>query len=130
MIYRIAEYADWNRAQGEGVFASADLALEGFIHCSEFHQVLRTAEKYYAGKTDLVLLEIDDSLLGTALVRENLTGSGIFPHVYEPIPLAAIVRHFKAMKTHNNSGVIPANSEAAPSLQVWLSELGFPPSRE
>jgi uncharacterized protein (DUF952 family) len=92
MIYRITEQAEWNRAQSEGAFASADLALEGFIHCSELHQVLRTAEKYYATKTDLVVLQIDDSALGAAVVRENLTGSGNFPHVYAPIPLAAIVR--------------------------------------
>ena len=95
MIYRIAEQADWHRAQREGVFASADLAAEGFIHCSELHQVCETVEKHYAGKTALVLLEIDDAVLGTALVRENLTGSGVFPHVYAPIPLDAIVRRFE-----------------------------------
>jgi uncharacterized protein (DUF952 family) len=94
MIYRIAEQPDWLRAQREGVFASADLRAEGFIHCSEHHQVARTAQKYYTGKSALVLLEIDEGLLGTALLRENLTGSGVFPHVYGPIPLAAIVRHF------------------------------------
>ena len=94
MIYRIAEQADWQRAQREGVFASGDLSEEGFIHCSEFHQVLRTAEKYYVGKKCLVLLEIDDGLLGAALVREDVGGSGVFPHAYTPIPLAAIVRHF------------------------------------
>lgn len=93
MIYRIAEAVDWERAQREGVFASADLAAEGFIHCSERDQVARTAKKYYAGKTRLLLLEIDDSVLGAALVRENLTGSGEFPHVYGSIPLRAIVRH-------------------------------------
>jgi len=94
MIYRIAEQVDWERARREGVFASPDLAAEGFIHCAEPYQVARTAQKYYAGKSALVLLEIDDSVLGTALVRENLTGSGVFPHVYAPIPLDAIVRHF------------------------------------
>ena len=94
MIYRIAEPADWASAQRKGEFASADLTDEGFIHCSEQHQVTRTARKYYAGKKSLVLLEIDEILLGAALVREDLAGSGVFPHVYEPIPLSAIVRHF------------------------------------
>ena len=91
MIYRIAENADWFRAQEVGEFASADLAAEGFIHCSEHYQVARTAEKYYRGRFGLVLLEIDDARLGSALRREDLTGSGEFPHVYAPIPLAAIV---------------------------------------
>ena len=94
MIYRIAEQADWDRAQRAGAFASADLAAEGFIHCSEPQQVARTARKYYAGKAPLVLLEIDEARLGAALVREDLTGSGLFPHVYGPIPLDAVVKYF------------------------------------
>ena len=94
MIYRIAEQADWNRAQRDGFFVSADLAAEGFIHCSQQHQVSQTAQKYYAGKIALVLLEIDAAALGAALVHEDLTGSGMFPHVYGPIPLNAVLRHF------------------------------------
>ena len=93
MIYRIAEITDWLRAQRDGVFVSADLAAEGFIHCSEREQVARTAQKYYSGRGDLVLLEIDDAVLGKALVREDLTGSGLFPHVYGSIPLSAIRGH-------------------------------------
>lgn len=92
-IYRITENAFWQSAQGAGEFASADLANEGFIHASERHQVLRTAARYYAGKTDLVLLEIDETALGDKVVREDSTGRGEkFPHVYGPIPLRAVVR--------------------------------------
>jgi uncharacterized protein (DUF952 family) len=95
MIYRIAESSDWQRARQSGYFASADLAAEGFIHISELHQVLRTANKYYRGKAGLVLLEIDEALLDQNIIREDLTGSGVyFPHSYVPIPLRAIVRHF------------------------------------
>ena len=108
MIYRIAETADWQRAQREGVFASADLTAEGFIHCSEPHQVLRTAQKYYAGKSALLLLEIDDSALGDALVREETSGSGNFPHVYAPIPLAAILRHLDFVSDADGQFVCPA----------------------
>ena len=108
MIYRIAELADWIRAQKTGLFASADLSLEGFIHCSERHQLARTAGKYYAGKSALMLLEIDDSVLGASLVREDLTGSGVFPHSYAPIPLASIVRHFDFAVAANGRFEVPA----------------------
>lgn len=107
MIYRIAEQADWQRAQRDGVFASADLSEEGFIHCSEQHQVARTAKKYYAGKTALILLEIDETMLGATLLREDLSGSGIFPHVYVPIPLAAIIRHFDFTVARDGSLSLP-----------------------
>lgn len=106
MIYRIADVTDWQQALRDGVFASADLAAEGFIHCSEREQVARTAQKYYTGRSDLVLLEIDDAALGSALVREDLTGSGLFPHVYGSIPLRAIRGHVDfnaAADNHENS---------------------------
>jgi uncharacterized protein (DUF952 family) len=100
MIYRIAEEGDWKRAQQTGEFASTDLKAEGFIHCSEQQQILRTAAKYYAGKKLLVLLEIDETKIINNLRREDSTGRGeMFPHIYAPIPLTAITRHFDFMET-------------------------------
>jgi uncharacterized protein (DUF952 family) len=107
MIYRIAAEADWTRAQQTGQFASADLQLEGFIHCSEQHQILRTAAKYYAGKKSLVLLEIDETGIIDDLKREDSIGRGeMFPHVYAPIPLTAITRHVDFMEI-NGVFVLP-----------------------
>jgi uncharacterized protein (DUF952 family) len=108
MFYRIAESDDWLRARETGRFASADLAVEGFIHGSELSQVLRTANKYYRGKHGLVLLEIDEALLGFPVVREDLSGSGaLFPHCYAPIPLTAIVRHFSFDESAAGEFVLP-----------------------
>ena len=98
MLYRIAEPADWHRAQQTGFFASADLAAEGFIHSSEQHQVLETARRYYAGRTGLTLLEWDETALANAGVRverEWVPGRGeAFAHVFGPVPLAAVRRRW------------------------------------
>jgi uncharacterized protein (DUF952 family) len=100
MIYRIAELADWQRAKDIGFFASADLALEGFIHCSEKHQVLLTAGRYFKGRAHMLVLEIDDTTLGESLKREDFTGRGEkFPHIYAPIPLASIKRTLDIVET-------------------------------
>ena len=113
MIYRIAESSDWRQTQECGYFASADLAAEGFIHISELHQVLRTANKYYRGKTGLVLLEIDATLLDQNIIREDLTGSGVcFPHSYAPIPIRAIVRHFDFAEEGGGGFSLPAALDA------------------
>lgn len=92
MIYRIAEPADWVSAQATGAFASADLAREGFIHCASRIQVAGVVDRYYAGRTGLVLLAIEETRLGEArLVWENTSGGAeLFPHVYGLIPLAAV----------------------------------------
>jgi uncharacterized protein (DUF952 family) len=76
MIYRISERSDWRAALRSGEFASADLVLEGFIHCSEREQILPTAHRYFSGKQGLVLLEIDDARIGEFIRREDLAGRG------------------------------------------------------
>lgn len=98
MLYRLAEPVDWAHAQKTGFFASADLALEGFIHASEAHQVLETARRYYAGRADLVVLEWDEPALvaaGVPVVREWVPGrQQHFAHVFGPVPLSAVRRHW------------------------------------
>lgn len=96
MIYRIAELVDWHRAQQTGFFASTDLSADGFIHASELYQVEATANRYYAGRTDILLLELEETELWAAAVpvkREYVEArNDYFPHILAPIPLAAIVR--------------------------------------
>jgi uncharacterized protein (DUF952 family) len=96
MLYRLAEPADWQRAQQTGLFASADLAAEGFIHSSEQHQILETARRYYAGRADLVLLEWDEDALAAANVRVERewvpSRQQHFAHVFGPVPLTAVRR--------------------------------------
>ena len=100
MIYRICGKHDWESALSIGSFASADLAAEGFIHCSARHQILRTANKYFRGQTELVLLEIDELQLGSSVKFENIGGAGdSFPHVYGAIPVSAITRQFSLVES-------------------------------
>lgn len=68
------------------------LAEEGYIHCSFPEQVAATAERYYAGRDDVIVLVVDPDRLGAPVVVEDLSGSGqSFPHVYGPIPVDAVV---------------------------------------
>jgi uncharacterized protein (DUF952 family) len=108
MIYRLTDQLLWQAAQQTGVFSSADLALEGFIHCSERAQILRTANKYFARSAELLLLEIEETRLGVPVIREDLTGSGVFPHVYAAIPLAAVVALHTLTRGDDGAWVLPA----------------------
>ena len=93
MIYRIAETRDWEAAQVSGLFASADLTAEGFMHCCTAQQIASVANRYYQGQKALLLLEIDETRVRVPLTWEDLTQAGeAFPHVYGRIPLAAVTR--------------------------------------
>lgn len=64
----------------------------GFIHCSFDHQVGATFDRFYAGRTDVVLLVIDASRLDAAVRVEDLADTGeAFPHLYGPLELDAVV---------------------------------------
>ena len=61
LIYHIARRADWESARTSGLYTADSLATEGFIHCSTARQVLATAQRIFAGRTDLVLIAIDSA---------------------------------------------------------------------
>ena len=85
----------WRQAQAEGRYAGDTLDTEGFIHCSTAGQVHLPANALCRGRTDLVLLEIDESRLPEPPRYEPGDpadpDSPRFPHVYGPIPLGAVV---------------------------------------
>jgi uncharacterized protein (DUF952 family) len=112
MLYRIAEPADWQHAQQTGAFASPDLAREGFIHCSELHQVLETARRYYAHRSDLWLLELDEAALAAAGVRIERewveSRQQHFAHAFGPIPLAAVRRVWQFGTNAAGEAALPA----------------------
>lgn len=92
VVFHIATRAEWQLALAAGVYRTGSLDTEGFIHCSTADQVAATANRLFAGRTDLVLLSIDGDHLGAALRYEPVADppGAVFPHVYAPIDLAAV----------------------------------------
>lgn len=91
-IYKICSQAEWNAALAAGEYTgSADDVRDGFIHFSLAHQVAATVAKYFAGRTDLMLIEVDATQLGSALKFEASRGGDLFPHLYGALPLHAVI---------------------------------------
>jgi uncharacterized protein (DUF952 family) len=91
-LLHITTAAAWARAQEAGAYTADSLDSEGFIHCSERQQVVWVANTRFRGRMDLVLLHIDPSRLDAAVRYENLEGGHeLFPHVYGPIPVSAVI---------------------------------------
>ena len=59
VFYHVTTAADWESAKQKGKYIHPSLEAEGFIHCSQDHQVAGVLERYFAGKTDLVKLVIE-----------------------------------------------------------------------
>lgn len=87
-LYHLALAGDWDPAAAEyrGSTLGRTLADEGFVHCSTAGQVQATADRFYAGRSDVVLLVIDPRL-----VRADIRVEAGYPHLYGPVPTAAVV---------------------------------------
>ena len=88
-FFHITERSVFAAALETGVYEAASLAGEGFVHCSTRQQVRRSAERFFAGRSGLVLLCIEAAPLANLLRYEAVDGES-FPHCYGPIPLSAI----------------------------------------
>ena len=90
-IYKICQRAEWRAAEAAGQYrGSAVDARDGFIHFSSAKQVSETAAKHFAKQTDLLLIAVDGGVLGAALKWERSRNDDLFPHLYGPLPLAAV----------------------------------------
>lgn len=94
MLLHICASGDWRLASDRGEHRPDSLDAVGFIHLSAPEQVHLPANRLYPGRTDLVLLRIDPARLSAPVRWEPGVpadpGSMLFPHLYGPLPIAAV----------------------------------------
>jgi uncharacterized protein (DUF952 family) len=86
-IYHITSKKDWLAGKTVGSYRASSLETEGFIHGSQRDQVVDSAERYFHGRTDLLLLIIQSGVLIPPL---RLEGEQLWPHIYGPLNLEAV----------------------------------------
>lgn len=92
MIYKLLPTTEWDEALAAGHLAGTAVdRQDGFVHLSSADQVVETARRHFAGVTGLTLLTVDPDRLGDALRWEPSRGGQLFPHLYGPLPVAAVV---------------------------------------
>ena len=102
IILHLASNAAWLAASKKGVYHSDSLSTEGFIHCSTASQIVDVANAFYRGQHGLVILVIKKDKLTSELKweppahpnpeRAAKVGDELFPHVYGPINVEAVVK--------------------------------------
>lgn len=108
MIFHIAQEIAWIVAQEDGYYEADSLTSEGFIHCSDVHQVLEVAHRLFQNRQGLVLLAINPQCLEADLRYENCEGGAEqYPHIYGAIPLAAVEMVFPFAPNPDGKFVLP-----------------------
>jgi uncharacterized protein (DUF952 family) len=91
-IYKITPAEAWRAAEDAGAFTGAPVDVaDGYIHLSAAHQVRETAARHFSGGRDLLLVAVDAGALGAALIWEPSRGGDLFPHLFGPLPMAAVL---------------------------------------
>lgn len=93
-LLHICTRDEWATAQRDGVRVPDGFAVDGFVHLSAPAQVHLPANRLFAGRRDLVLLELDPDRLAAEVRWEpgvpSDPASMRFPHLYGPLPVAAV----------------------------------------
>ena len=114
VIYHMCAKSEWQAAEAAGFYqGSSQDAADGFIHFSAAEQVITSAAKHRAGQDGLVLLSVDAGALGQVLKWEPSRGGALFPHLYGPLPLAAVIRVDDLVLGPDGRHVFPADVESA-----------------
>ncbi|WP_231639701.1 DUF952 domain-containing protein [Mycobacterium sp. Marseille-P9652] len=86
---------DWQAARTRGAIEPDPATGGRFVHLSTPRQVHLPANRLFRGRPDLVLLEIDPTLLDSPVRWEPGVPadpeSMRFPHLYGPLPVRAVV---------------------------------------
>ena len=92
-IFHVCPADSWASAAASGAYhGSADDIRDGYLHFSTGGQVRESVAKHRAGQVGLVMLAVDPDVLGGALKWEVSRGGALFPHLYGPLPIDAVVQ--------------------------------------
>jgi uncharacterized protein (DUF952 family) len=95
VLLHLIEPADWAAALEAGEVHPPSLAEVGFVHLSTPEQVHLPAARLFPGRLDVLLLVVDPARLTDPVRLEpgvpGDPGSMRFPHLYGPLPAAAVV---------------------------------------
>lgn len=92
LLLHLIDGASWKAVTVE--VRPPSLAVQGFVHLSTPAQVHLPAQRLFAGRQDLLLLQVDPGLL-TDEVRWEPGVPGdpdamLFPHLYGPLPVSSV----------------------------------------
>jgi uncharacterized protein (DUF952 family) len=99
MILHLLPRSVWHEVSGQDHYVPETYAADGFVHCSGTDEVmLAVANRFYRAEAgELVVLALDEADLDVRWEAAEpspppgLPDTTLFPHVYEPLDLGAVV---------------------------------------
>ncbi len=106
-IFVLIEASVLRSASTCGFYLPPKFHDEGFIHASTRDQILKSASQFYGASTELLVLEIDISVLSSPLLFEPGRSGTLYPHIYGPLTLGEVSRALPILKDDSGCFVLP-----------------------
>ena len=112
MIYHMLPRARWDAQQCDEPYRAATLESEGFMHCTAEPTLLcQVADRHYRHLPgDWVILFLEPQHLQAELRWEPADGH-LFPHLYGPLNLDAVVRVVPFPRDASGAFLLPPEME-------------------
>jgi len=108
VAYKVLTADQMQVLEHEGTFAGAPIDLaDGYIHLSTHAQLTETVDKHFAGQTGLWVVAIDLEALGEVVTWEPSRGGQLFPHIYAPLPLSAVLAYGELTRDAAGAVLLP-----------------------
>jgi uncharacterized protein (DUF952 family) len=111
LILHITPRLHWQKAQQDGIYRPDSLDAEGFIHCSTPTQVIATANTFFRGQAELVLLCIESDRVQSEILYEDAHGE-LFPHLYGSLNLDAVTQAIDFEPNEDGNFTLPSGLAA------------------
>src|ERR1700733_12202815 len=109
IVYKVMSATELQQMQRDGVFRGSRADVEdGYIHLSCGSQLAATLDKHFSGVDGLMLVAVDLSRLGDTVRWEPARGGQLFPHIYGPLPVGAVVSVATLERTPDGVVKLPA----------------------
>lgn len=92
--YKVLTKPEMDGLEHAGTFAGAAVdRQDGYIHLSTRQQLTETVDKHFAGQDELWVAAVDLGALDETVRWEESRGGQLFPHIYGPLPLDAVIAY-------------------------------------
>lgn len=107
-IFHIISKTDWQLAKKEGAHRPESLKTAGFIHCSPVNEIAGSANAYFKGQKDLIVLRIETNKLKAPVKFERASNrKSLFPHIYGPLNIDAVTAEYDLPSLPDGSFRLP-----------------------
>lgn len=105
VAYKVLTADQMTTLEAVGSFAGAPIDLaDGYIHLSSEAQLAETIDKHFAGAAELWIAAVDLTAIDDPVRWEPSRGGQLFPHIYGPLPLSAVVA-YGPLERHDDGSI-------------------------